>query len=112
MIIPLCIRFSFLSAASRIEARVFVGSSFRDEPFAILVTEYDAFIHFRFSSSKVFSVLRTDGCGFEVCLTSLLLVTEYDAFIHFRFSFLNLLANASLYRNGCAARVARPTRKV
>jgi hypothetical protein len=52
------------------------------------------------------------GCGFEVCLTSLLLVTEYDALIHFRFSFLNFLANASLYRNGCAVRVARRGSKV
>jgi hypothetical protein len=48
------------------------------------------------------------GCGFEVWLTSRLLVTEYDAFIHFRFSFLNLLANAFLFRNGCAVHTAVP----
>jgi hypothetical protein len=71
-----------------------------------LVTDYDAFIHCLSPLLKSYCLLSTDGWGFEVCLTSRLLVTDYDAFIHFRFSFLNLLANAFLFRNGCAVRAA------
>ena len=60
---------------------MFVGSSFPDEPFAILVTDYDAFIHC-LSPSLQFFIFKLVVAVSKFGLTSLVLVTEYDAFVH------------------------------